>query len=73
MNIWNIVKTIWFIVLMGLFFGYAISASIFEKMQNYILSFNTNFFAKLPIEVVWLFAFLIFILVFAFILSFFRD
>lgn len=72
-SVWNIVKVIWFIILMWLFFGYTVSNWIFEKMKLYITSFNTNFFANLPVEVIWLFTFLVFILILAYILSFFKD
>lgn len=69
MDTWSILKTIWFVIVFGSFFGYWVSVWIFDNMVLYIDQFNTEFFAKIPWEVLFLFTFLIFILIFVFILK----
>jgi hypothetical protein len=73
MDIASILKIIWFIILLWLFFSFGIVNKIFLSMQEYISLFNINFFSKIPVEILFLFVFFIFIIVLSFILSFFRK
>jgi hypothetical protein len=73
MTTWSILKTIWFILLFWLFFAYWISNDIFIKMQANIKTMNQKFFSEIPSELLFLFVFFIFIIIFATILSYYSD
>lgn len=65
----TIFKFIFFIVLFGLFFSYSLTTDIFTKMTEKINLMNSEFFSHLSTNILFLFVFLVFILIFAVVLA----
>lgn len=71
MELSNILKIIWFIILLALFFASDFSNKVFTWIKENISLYNINFFEKVPSEILFFFIFLIFIIILAFIMSFY--
>jgi hypothetical protein len=73
MDISNILKILWFIVLLWFFFSSDFANNVFIWIREKIWLFNTNFFEKIPTDILFLFVFFIFIIILSFIMSFFSK